>query len=127
MYNTESKGSILPGKKLKYYKLSNIDENQINEDICSWTLDSETTYHMIKIITCNTHLNNVFWEDEINTAIYINNRMPHRGIDNKVPYELLYNKKVDYNRFKVFVAKYSSLFLNNSGRSYKTCLFQVSS
>jgi len=50
----------------------------------------------------DAHLNHVFWEDAIRTANYIHNRMPHRGIDNNVPYELLYNEKVDYSRFRVF-------------------------
>ena len=50
----------------------------------------------------DAHLSHVFWEDGINTANYIHNRTPHRGIENKVPFELLYNKKVDFNRFKVF-------------------------
>ena len=50
----------------------------------------------------DAHLSHVFWEDAISTAKYIHNRMPHRGIGNKVPYELLYNKKVDYEKFRVF-------------------------
>ena len=50
----------------------------------------------------DAHLSHVFWEDAISTANYIHNRMPHRGIGNKVPYELLYNKKVDYEKFRVF-------------------------
>jgi len=50
----------------------------------------------------DARLCHVFWEDAINTANYIHNRIPHRGIGNKVPFELLYNKKVDYNIFKVF-------------------------
>jgi len=50
----------------------------------------------------DAHLSHIFWEDAINTANYIHSRIPHRGIENKVPFELLYNKKVDYNRFKVF-------------------------
>jgi len=36
-------------------------------------------------------------EDVIITTNYIHNRKPHRDINNKVPYKLLYNKKVDYN------------------------------
>ena len=50
----------------------------------------------------DAQLNHVFWEDAINIANYIFNRMPHKGIDNKIPYELLYNEQVDYNKFKVF-------------------------
>jgi len=31
--------------------------------------------------------------------------MPHRSINYKVPYEILYNSEVDYNRFKIFGCK----------------------
>lgn len=47
-------------------------------------------------------LNHKFWEDAVRTANYIHNRIPHSGIENKVPFELLYNEKVDYSKFKVF-------------------------
>jgi len=43
-----------------------------------------------------------FWEDAISTANYIRNRLPHKGINNKVPYEVLFNKKVNYSIFRVF-------------------------
>jgi len=47
-------------------------------------------------------LNHVFWEDAIATANYIHNRIPHKGIGNKIPFELLYGEKVDYSKLKVF-------------------------
>jgi len=50
----------------------------------------------------NAHLNHVFWENAIKTANFIHNRIPHKGINNNIPYELLYNEKVDFNRFRVF-------------------------
>jgi len=43
-----------------------------------------------------------FWEDAVNTANYIRNRLPHKGINNKIPYEMLFKQKVNYNNFKVF-------------------------
>eukprot|EP00833_Pecoramyces_ruminatium_P015816 jgi/Orpsp1_1/1189848/evm.model.d7180000074941.1 len=50
----------------------------------------------------DAHLNHVFWEDAISTANYIHNRIPHKGINNNIPYEMLYNEKVDFDKFKVF-------------------------
>jgi len=47
-------------------------------------------------------LNHKFWEDAVRTANYIHNRLPHRGNKNKVPFEMLYNEKVDYSKFRVF-------------------------
>jgi len=47
-------------------------------------------------------LSHKFWQDAVATANYIHNRLPHKGNNNKIPYELLYNEKVDYNRLKVF-------------------------
>jgi len=47
-------------------------------------------------------LNHKFWEDAVSTANYIHNRLPHKGNNNKIPYEILYNDKVDYNKFRVF-------------------------
>jgi len=47
-------------------------------------------------------LNHKFWEDDVATANYIYNKIPHKKINNKVPYEVLTDNKVDYNRYKVF-------------------------
>ena len=35
------------------------------------------------------------WEDAVYTSNYIHNRIPHKGINNQVPFEILYNNKVD--------------------------------
>ena len=40
-------------------------------------------------------LHHKFWEDAVYTANYIHNRIPHKGINNQVPFEILYNNKVD--------------------------------
>jgi len=50
----------------------------------------------------DAHLNHVFWEDAVATANFIYNRIPHKGINNNVPYELLYDEKVDFEKFRVF-------------------------
>ena len=45
----------------------------------------------------DTKLSLQFWEDAVSTSNYIHNRIPHKGINNKIPYELLTNNKVDYS------------------------------
>jgi len=46
-----------------------------------------------------------FWEDAVSTSNYIHNRILHKGINNKIPYELLTNNKVDYSNIRVFRCK----------------------
>jgi len=29
-------------------------------------------------------------------------RLPYKGINNKIPYEVLFNKKIDFNKLEVF-------------------------
>jgi len=43
-----------------------------------------------------------FWENAVDTANYIHNRIPHSGINNRIPFEILFKSKVDYTHFKVF-------------------------
>ena len=47
-------------------------------------------------------LNHKYWEDIVRTANYIHNRLPHADNNNKVPFEELYNRRVDYDEFRVF-------------------------
>jgi len=53
-------------------------------------------------IVAEAKLHHKFWQDAIATANYIHYRLPHKGNDNKVPFKLLYNEKVDYGKLKVF-------------------------
>lgn len=46
-----------------------------------------------------------FWQDAVSTASYIYNRLPHKPIMNKIPYELLYKKQATYDNFRVFGCK----------------------
>ncbi|KAK9063535.1 hypothetical protein SSX86_017405 [Deinandra increscens subsp. villosa] len=43
-----------------------------------------------------------FWGECVLTATHVINRLPSDVIENKTPYELLYNEKPDYERMKVF-------------------------
>ena len=56
-----------------------------------------------RVILEEAKLNHVFWEDAIDTINYIHNRIPHNDINNSIPYELLYDKKIDFSNFRVFV------------------------
>jgi len=47
-------------------------------------------------------LNNAFWENAVSTSNYIHNRIPHKGNNNKIPYEVLFNEKMDYSKLRVF-------------------------
>jgi len=38
----------------------------------------------------------------VQSSNYIHNRIPHSGIKNKIPFEILFKTKVDYTHFKVF-------------------------
>jgi len=55
----------------------------------------------------------MFWEDAERTANYAHNREPHQGIENKIPYNVLYNKSVNYNNLHVFGYKVYYLDDNN--------------
>jgi len=52
-------------------------------------------------MVADSKLHHKFLQDAIATANYIYNRLLHKGNDNKVPFEILYNEKVDYGKFKV--------------------------
>lgn len=47
-----------------------------------------------------------FWGECILTAAYIINQLPFKAINNKTPYEILYNQKPDYEHLKVFGCAY---------------------
>jgi len=46
-----------------------------------------------------------FWEDALKTANYVHNRVPHHGNNNKIPFEVFYEKKVDNSKLHVFGCK----------------------
>lgn len=62
----------------------------------------QTLIHCARALLNDSNLHYSFWEDAVSTVNYIHNRLPHKGINYKIPYEFLYNKKVDYSKFRVF-------------------------
>jgi len=55
-----------------------------------------------KALLNEAKLSHDFWEFAVDTANFIHNRLPHQGIQNKIPFEIFYNKSVDYSIFRVF-------------------------
>eukprot|EP00833_Pecoramyces_ruminatium_P002608 jgi/Orpsp1_1/1176640/evm.model.c7180000058400.1 len=60
--------------------------------------------HAIALLQ-DAKLSKRFWENAIETVNYVHNRLPHRGNLNKIPYEILTNKVVDYSQLRVFGCK----------------------
>lgn len=50
----------------------------------------------------NVGLNKSFWAEAINTFFYLVNRSPSIAIDRKTPFEVWFNKQVDYSILRVF-------------------------
>ena len=61
-----------------------------------------TLINSAKALLNEAKLSRQFWECAVDTANYIHNRIPHSGIKNKIPFEILFKTKVDYTHFKVF-------------------------
>jgi len=61
-----------------------------------------TLINSAKALLNDAKLSHHFWEYTVETANYIHNRIPHSGIQNKIPYEILFKSKIDYAHFKVF-------------------------
>jgi len=83
-----------------YIKVKNI----LNKTISYIQTDNGTEFSNIKFqsLLSDSQLSHQLWEYAADTANYIHNRIPHRGINNKIPFEIITNFKVDYSRFKVF-------------------------
>jgi len=83
-----------------YIKVKNI----LNKTISYIQTDNGTEFSNIKFqsLLSDSQLSHQLWEYAADTANYIHNRIPHRGINNKIPFEIITNFKVDYSCFKVF-------------------------
>jgi len=58
-----------------------------------------------KAMLNDAKLSHQFWEDAISTANYDHNILPHKGIKNKIPFEVIYKSKVNYEKLRVFGCK----------------------
>lgn len=58
---------------------------------------------MARCLLIDSKLNSRYWGEAVNTANYLQNRLPSRTIpDNKTPYEMLYNKKPNVDHIRIF-------------------------
>ena len=68
-----------------------------------------------------------FWAEAINYAAYIQNRAPHKYIDNMTPFEAWSGNKPDVTHFKNFVSKAWVRTPTEKGKALKPqsqeCLF----
>ena len=61
-----------------------------------------------EMTTCMMESNTLppkFWDEDINCASYIQNRVPHKKLDGITPFEALSGHKPDVNPFQVFWLK----------------------
>jgi len=63
---------------------------------------NQTIISCAKTLLFWSKLSENFWDFAIIYANYIYNKVPHSGIDNKIPEEIFYNKKVNLKYIKVF-------------------------
>lgn len=63
---------------------------------------NEILIHTATSLLEGAKLSRKFWEDATNTVSYIYNRIPHKPINNKIPFELLFKEKVNYNNIRTF-------------------------
>jgi len=83
---------------------------------------NSTLINTAKTMLNDAKLSYQFWEDSVATANYIHNRLPHKGINNRIPFETLTKRKVYYNNIRVFGCKvfyfipktFRSKFQNNA-------------
>jgi len=58
-----------------------------------------------KALLNEAKLSHEFWEYVIDTANFIHNRLPSQSNQNRIPYEVFYNKLLDYSIYRVFGCK----------------------
>ena len=63
---------------------------------------NQTIISCAKTLLFWSKLSEYFWDFAVTYANYIYNKVPHSGIDNKIPEEIFYNKKVNLKYIKVF-------------------------
>jgi hypothetical protein len=61
----------------------------------------ECTRSMLK----GKNISNGFWEEAINTVVYLKNRSPTKILDLKMPFEVLYGYKPEVGHLRIFGSK----------------------
>ena len=51
------------------------------------------------------NVSNGFWEEAINTTVYLKNRSPAKILDLKTPFEVLYGYKPEVGHLRIFGSK----------------------
>ena len=83
-----------------------------------------TLINSAKAMLNDSKLSHQFWEDATSTANYIHNRIPHKGINIKIPYEIINKTKVNYQILTYLDAKFIFLFLKSLDLNSITILNQ---
>jgi hypothetical protein len=55
----------------------------------------------IKTLLIDTHLPEKLWVELVKTVVYLRNRLPTKILDQLIPYECLYKKKLDISYFRI--------------------------
>ena len=63
------------------------------------------------------NLNNGFWAEAINTAMYLKNMSPSKSLDYKTPFEALFGFKLPVSHIRVFGCKDFLCVPKETGRS----------
>ena len=73
--------------------------------------------NIARALMFQSHIPSNFWSYAINHAVYLINRVPSPIVNNKTPFELLYNKVPDFQMLKVFGCLcYASTHLANKNK-----------
>ncbi|KAL2246003.1 UNVERIFIED_CONTAM: Retrovirus-related Pol polyprotein from transposon TNT 1-94 [Sesamum indicum] len=103
---TDNGSEFLGQQIVDFYKREGI----IHQTTCTYTPQQNGVVerkhkHLLEVarsLMFQSKLPKMFWTDAILTATYIINRLPTPILKWKTPYEILYNKPVDYSHFKTF-------------------------
>ena len=64
--------------------------------------DGRTTAEAARCMLIERNLSIMFWSRAVLSAAYVKNRIPHSAINHRIPFEMMFNKKVNYDTIKPF-------------------------
>ncbi|KAK9050950.1 hypothetical protein SSX86_027575 [Deinandra increscens subsp. villosa] len=105
-FRCDNGGEFTSNRMLKFYA----DQGIVLETTCPHTPQQNGVVerkhrHLLEVaraLRFEANLPTKFWGECILTATYLINRLPSEVIENKTPYEILYNQKPDYDLLRVF-------------------------